>query len=232
MSQFGFRLIAIATLLALGGPRLRAWSPRFHEAQTALAVRLLPRGMNTFLNAHRQDLMQGARGKSNDQVPTVEDVEAQFQRIVLLTEQRRRPDALARELGILAHQVQLLMDPSAVVGSSLLRDAFEAYSDEKLSRMVLSREPFWAVTAPLDPRPALLHWAKVKFGRNQALQNCFDEQQNRRVGAWDELSVPFAQSQLAYSNGIHATTNLWILLWRAVGDQWEPPQNHPAFPNR
>jgi hypothetical protein len=45
------------------------------------------------------------------------------------------------------------------------------------------------------------------------------------VGAWDELSVPFAQLQLAYSNGVNATANLWIQLWRAVGDQWEMPES-------
>jgi len=33
--------------------------------------------------------------------------------------------------------------------------------------------------------------------------------------------VPFAQLQLSYSNAVNATANLWILLWRAVGDQWE-----------
>ena len=41
-------------------------------------------------------------------------------------------------------------------------------------------------------------------------------------------TVPFAQLQLAYSNGINATANLWIQLWRAVGDQWAAPASNGA----
>jgi hypothetical protein len=102
-----------------------------------------------------------------------------------------------------------------------LRDTFETYADEKLPRLVVCREPFWALKAPLDPRPALLRWARTKYERNQALLQAFDESTGRRVGPWDDLSLPFAQLQLSYSNGVHATANLWIQLWRAVGEQWK-----------
>jgi hypothetical protein len=202
-------------------PQLAAWSPRFHQAQTMLAVRLTPLRMQDFLNAHAQDLAQGARGQANDQVPTVEEVEDEWRAIVELSDGNARPGRVARELGTLAHQVQLLMDPSAVRGATPLRDSFEAYGDEKLPKLVLSREPFWAVKAPLDPRPQLLRWAKVKYERHEALLECFDEKAGKRVGPWDELSLPFAQLQLAYSGGINATANLWIQLWRAAGDRWQ-----------
>jgi len=43
----------------------------------------------------------------------------------------------------------------------------------------------------------------------------------RRIVPRDDLSLPFAQVQLAFSNGVHATANLWILLWRSAGHQWE-----------
>jgi len=214
-----FRVLAFLALLA---PGLAAWSPRCHEAQTALAVRLAPNRMRDYLLVHPDELLQGARGQANDQVPTVEDVEEQFQRIVELSENKARPERLVLELGALAHQVQLLMDPSAVRGVTPLRESFETYADENLPKLVLCREPFWAVTAPVDPRPPLLRWARTKFERHQALLECFDERTGRRVGPWDELSVPFAELQLAYSNGINATANLWIQLWRAVGDQWAP----------
>jgi hypothetical protein len=177
--------------------------------------------MTAFLAAHPREFLAGARGQNNDQVPTVEDVEEQFRRVVVLTEEHKRPERIAKELGVLGHQVQLLLDPSAVVGVSPLRETFQAYGDEKLGKLVLSREPFWAVTAPLDPRPRLVQWANVKFERNQALLECFDEATGRRKGGWDELSMPFAQLQLSFSNGINATANIWIQLWRAVGDQWE-----------
>ena len=219
MRHSSFRLLGLVLLLA---PQLAAWSPRFHEAQTMLAVRLAPRRMGAYLSAHPHELLQGARGQANDQVPTVEDVEAQFQRIITISEDNARPERLVRELGTLAHQVQLLLDPSAIRGATPLRDTFEAYADQNLPRLILSREPFWAVTAPLDPRPPLLRWAKVKYERHQALTECYDEKNGRRVGQWDDLSVPFAQLQLAYSNGINATANLWIQLWRAAGSQWEP----------
>ena len=213
-----FRLLALTALLA---PSLAAWSPRLHEAQTQVALKLAPKRMAALLRAHHQELLRGARGQASDQVPTVEEVEEQFRRIVALTEQRRRPAVVVYELGVLAHQVQLLMDPSAVHGATPLRDSFEAFGDGKLPKLVVSREPFWAVTAPLDPRPALLRWARVKFERNQALQDCFDDTTGHRIGGWDDLSVPFALLQLSYSNATHATVNLWIQLWRAVGDQWQ-----------
>lgn len=215
------RPLRTATLLA-AGLALGAWSPEFHETQTLKAARLLPRAMVHFLEAHQRDLVAGARGQHSDQVPTVEDVEEQFRKVVAFTEEKRRPERIVRELGVLAHQVQLLTDPSAVKGLTPLRDTFQQYGDEKLRRLVLSREPFWAVDAPLDPRPRLLGLARVKFERFEALKEHFDEANGRRKGPWDELSVPFAQLQLAYSNGVHATANLWILLWRAVGDLWVP----------
>jgi hypothetical protein len=214
------RLLALTLLLS---PGLGAWSPRFHEAQTAQALKLTPRRMAQFLRGHMAELAEGARGQSRDQVPTSEEVERQFQRIVLLTEEKRQPALLVRELGVLAHEVQLLMDPSAVHGNTVLRDTFEAYGDEKLPRLVLSRETFWAAQGPLDPQPALLRWERQKVERNRALQPCLDDRTGRRLGGWDNLSLPYAELQLAYSNGIHATANLWILLWRAVGDQWEIP---------
>jgi hypothetical protein len=215
------RLLGLMVLLA---PRLAAWSPGFHEAQTTLAVRLAPRRMQAFLSAHPRELLQGARGQANDQVPTVEEIEEQFHEIVTLSEEDRRPERLVRELGTLAHQIQLLMDPSAVRGATPLRDSFEAYADENLPKLILSREPFWAVRAALDPRPPLLRWARTKYERHQALLGCFDEKTGRRTGQWDELSLPFAQLQLAYSNGVNATANVWIQLWRAVGDHWEVPE--------
>ena len=214
-------LIRTLAGLALIAPGLAAWSPDFHQAQTERAMRLVPRRMALYLAAQSRELLAGARGQNNDQVPTVEDVEEQFRRVVVCTEERKRPERVAQELGILAHQVQLLMDPSAVRGVTSLRDTFQAYGDEKLPRLVLNREPFWAVTAPLDPRPRLLQWARTKFDRNRELQDCFDEPNATRKGGWDELSVPFAQLQLAYSNGINGTANIWIQLWRAVGDQWD-----------
>ena len=217
--------LRLFALLLLITPGLGAWSPRVHEVQTTLAVKLTPKGMRNFLKANARELAQGARGQSSDQVPTVEEVQEHFERIVALTEQKRQPAVLVRELGILAHQVQLLMDPSAVRGSTPLRDTFESYGDEKLARLALTREAFWAPTSPLDPRPSLLRWAAQKYERNQVLQACCDEKSGRRLGGWDDLSLPFAELQLAYSNGIHATANLWILLWRAVGDQWEIPMD-------
>jgi hypothetical protein len=190
-------------------------------------MKLMPTRMARILEPHGRELLAGARGQNNDQVPTVEDVEDQFRKVVAFTEEHKRPERIARELGVLAHQVQLLLDPSAVQGVSSLREAFQAYGDEKLGKLVLIREPFWAVTAPLDPRPKLVQWTRTKFDRSAALQECFDEASGKRKGGWDELSIPFAQLQLAFSNGINATANIWIQLWRAVGDQWEggPDEN-------
>jgi hypothetical protein len=202
---------------------LSAWSPRFHEVQTELATSLIPRGMVDYMRPHAAELARGARGVSSDQTPTVEDVEEQFRRIVRMSEERRRPAVMVRELGTLAHMVQLLTDPSAAHGVTPLRDRFQAYGDEHLSRLVVSREPFWAVTAPLDPRPALLDWSKTKWERHRTLLESFDEASATPKGSWDTLSIPFAQLQLSFSNGVNATANIWIQTWRAVGDLWETP---------
>lgn len=214
------------TLLLLSSA-LSAWSPRFHEIQTELATGLIPRTMATYLRANAAELARGARGVSSDQPPTVEDVEEQFRRIVRMSEERRRPALLVRELGTLAHMVQLLTDPSATQGITQLRDRFQAYGDQHLGRLVVSREPFWAVTAPLDPRPALLDWSRVKWERHRLLLECFDETTGTPRGSWDLLSIPFAQLQLSFSNGVNATANIWIQIWRAVGDQWEVPGSEP-----
>lgn len=211
------------TALALACGSMPAWSPRVHEAQTAKALRLVPRRMAALLRAHPQVLLEGARGVANDQPPSVEQVEAQFRTILRMSEERRRPEDLVRDLGVLAHQVQLLADPSAMEGVSPLRESFEAYADEHLPHLLVTQEPFWAVAGSLDPGPPLRRFLDLKQVRNRRLREHFDEGAGKRAGPWDELSVPFAQLQLAFSNGVHATANLWILLWRAAGDQWELP---------
>ncbi len=211
----------LALLLAFGP--LGAWSPRVHEAQTAKAIRLLPRSMALLLRAHPQALLEGARGVANDQPPTVEQVEAQFRTLLRLSEEHKRPEDIVRDLGVLAHLVQLLTDPSATEGLSPLREHFEAYADDNLSHLLVTQEPFWAATGSLDPGPPLRRFLAVKLERNQRLRDYFDEGAGRRIGPWDELSLPFAQMQLAFSNGVQATANLWILVWRAAGDQWELP---------
>lgn len=210
-------------LALVAGGSLFAWSPRLHEAQTAKAVRLTPKRMAAFLRAHPQELLEAARGVANDQPPTPEQVAAQFRTILRMTEERRRPEDIVRDLGVLAHQVQLLLDPSATTGVGPLRESFEAFADGHLSHLLVTREPFWAVTGSLDPAPALKRFAETKAARHDLLRSHFDEVTGRRIGPWDDLSIPFAQLQLAFSNGVNATANLWILLWRAAGDQWEIP---------
>lgn len=213
-------LLAATTMLG-------AWSPRFHEAQTAMALGLVPKRMKAFLLTYAPALRDGARGVANDQVPAPEDVEAQFQRILTMSEEQRRPDAIVKELGILAHMTQLLLDPSSTVGVTPLRETFEAYGDQYLPKLVANKEPFWSINAPLDPldpRPQILKWSELKYERHRILLQHFDTANNRRIGQWGDLSIPLAQLQLSYSNGINATANLWILAWRSAGEYWEVPQ--------
>lgn len=213
----------LALSLALAWGPLGAWSPRVHEAQTAKAVRLLPRRMAALLRAHPQALMEGARGVANDQPPTLEQIDAQFRTLLRISEERRRPEEIVRDLGVLAHQIQLLTDPSAMEGVSPLRDSFEAYADEHMAHLLVTQEPYWAATGSLEPGARLNQFLATKLERNRRLREHFDEDTGRRKGPWDDLSVPFAQMQLAFSNGVHATANLWILVWRAAGDQWDIP---------
>lgn len=215
-------VVSISTCL-LACTSLWSWSPKVHEAQTVKAIRLVPHRMAALLRAHPQALLEGARGVANDQPPTVEQVEAQFRTLLRLSEERRRPEDIVRDLGVLAHQVQLLTDPSAMTGMSPLRESFEAYADEHQAHLLVTQEPYWAAKGSLEPGPALRRLLEVKLERNRRLRDHFDEGTGRRIGPWDELSLPFAQMQLAFSNGIHATANLWILVWRAAGDQWEIP---------
>jgi hypothetical protein len=202
---------------------LAAWSPRVHEAQTAKAMRLIPKRMANLLRAYPVELMEGARGVANDEPPTVEQVAAQFRTVLRLSEERRRPEELVRDLGALAHQVQLLMDPSAVDGMSPLRETFEAYSEEHLPHLLVTQEQFWAVKGDLDPAPPLQRFWEIKLERHRRLRDHFDAATGKRIGPWDDLSLPFAQLQLSFSNAVYGTANLWILAWRSAGDQWDIP---------
>jgi hypothetical protein len=179
--------------------------------------------MAAFLRAYPQALLEGARGVANDQPPTVEEVEAQFRTVLRLSDERRRPEEIVRDLGVLAHQVQLLTDPSAMAGVSPLRESFEAYADGHQAHLLVTQEPYWAATGSLDPGPSLRQFMATKQERNRRLREHFDENTGQRLGPWDDLSLPFAQLQLAFSNGVNATANLWILVWRSTGDQWEIP---------
>lgn len=214
---------SLAAILLAAFP-LGAWTPRMHEAQTAKALRLIPKRMAAFLRAHPQALLEGARGVANDQPPTAEDVAGEFRTVLRLSDERRPADDIVRELGVLAHQVQLLLDPSAVQGLSPLREDFEAYADQQLPHLVVTQEAFWAVKAGPDPAPVLQRFQAAKLERNQRLLEHFDAATGKRIGPWDELSVPYAQLQLSFSNAVYATANLWILAWRQAGDQWDAPQ--------
>jgi hypothetical protein len=207
---------------------LWSWSPIFHEVQTKLASRMVPAPMAALLHAQRAMLLESGRGQSSDEPPTVEQVEGQFQRIITLSEGSPSQRQLVGELGTLAHMVQVLLDPGATHGVTPLRATFTDYGDENLGRMVLSRQPAWAVNSSLDPKPQILSWTREKFGRHGVLIEHFDQERNARLGVWDELSLPFAQLQLSFSDGVHATANLWVLLWRAVGERWPVPVEHRA----
>ncbi len=203
---------------------LGAWSPHMHEVQTAKALRLIPWRMAAFLRAHPAALMEGARGVANDEPPTPDQVEAEYRTVLRMSGERARPEEIARELGVLAHQVQLLLDPSAVQGLSPLREDFEAYADQWIPHLVVTQEPFWAAEGRPDLDLALRRFQAVKLARHQGLLEHFDQATGRRLGSWDDRSVPFAQLQLSFSNAIYATANVWILAWRQAGNQWELPQ--------
>ncbi len=221
-----FNRIAIPVFTALAvGPLtpLGAWHPAFHEAQTRTALRLIPRGMGEFLAPHTPQLLAASRGVGNAQPPTVDEVAAQFIRVVQLSEARKRPAELARELGVLAQMAQLLLDPSATRGVTALRESFELLGQERRAKLVVSREPYWALHGPLDPYPALERLAAEKAERTAILLEHFEVERGRRKGTWDDLSIPFAMLQTSYSRGVNLTVNLYILLWRACGNLWVPP---------
>lgn len=202
---------------------LMAWSPRMHETQSVKALRLIPRPMAAFLRTHQEAFLEGARGMASYEPPTAEAVAAQFRTVVRMSEENRPPQDIARDLGVLARMVQGLHDPSCRLGLDPLRQYFETYADQKLPNLLVTTEPFWALTAGPDPMDRLRGWEALKLERNQRLMGHFDPQKGKPSTPWDDLSVPFAQLQLSFSNGIHATANLWILLYRNCGTNWPLP---------
>jgi len=215
----GFRV----SMLGLASVGLLAWTPRVHEAQTKVASRMIPAPMSSLLAAHPDALKEGARGVGNDQPPSAEDVEDQYGRILALSEAHKNSAEIVRELGRLAHLVQEITAPGSTAGVDPLRESFEAYAEERLKMLIVTQEPFWSVKADLDPKPRLLEWAKLKYHRHEQLLEHFELRTGRRLGQWDDLSVPYALLQLSFSNGVQATANIWILIYRATGDLWSYP---------
>lgn len=211
-------------LMGLAPLGLLAWTPRFHEAQTKVASRMIPAPMSALLAAYPEALQEGARGVGNDQPPSAEAVEDQYARILALSEAHENPGEIVRELGRLAHLVQELTAPGSTLGVDPLRQSFEIYAEERLKWLVVTREPFWSLKADLDPKPKLLEWASLKYHRHGQLREYFDYKTGRRLGQWDDLSIPYALLQLSFSNGVQATANIWILIYRATGDLWSYPE--------
>lgn len=213
---------SLLPLLLTAAP-LAAWSPKMHETQSIKALRLIPRPMAAFLRAHQEAFLEGARGVASYDPPTAEMVVAQYRTVLRLSEEGRPADDIARDLGVLARLVQALHDPSCAQGLDPLRAHFEAYADQKLPNLLVTNEAFWAHRGELDPAPRVQAWMAQKVARNGRLRSAFDFQKGRPNGPWDDLSMPFAQLQLSFSNGIHATANLWILAWRSCGGSWPVP---------
>ena len=115
LKNSGFPLMRVVTL-AMSASALFAWSPRVHENQTKLATQLVPAPMAALLAAYPEALREGARGIGNDphQAPSVEDVEDQYRRILAVSESKKSPQVLVRELGRLAHMVQELTAPGGL----------------------------------------------------------------------------------------------------------------------
>ena len=203
---------------------LGAWTPRFHEAQTKVALQLIPTPMSALLAAYPDDLREGARGVGNDQLPSAQDIEDQYGRILALSEAHKNPGEIVRELGRLAHLVQELTAPASTMGVDPLRESFEAYAEGRLKKLVVTREAFWSLKADLDPKPKLMEWARLKYERHWLLLEHFDSRTGHRLGEWDDLSIPYALLQLSFSNGVQATANIWILIYRATGDLWSYPE--------
>lgn len=216
---FGLR----ASILGVASLGLLAWTPRIHEAQTKVASRMIPAPMAALLAAYPDALKEGARGVGNDSPPSAEDVEDQYERILALSEAHKNSGEIVWELGRLAHLVQEITAPGSTVGVDPLRESFEAYAEERLKMLVVTREPFWSLRGDLDPKPKLLGWAKLKYDRHELLLGHFDFKKGLRLGPWDELSIPYALLQLSFSNGVQATANIWILIYRATGDLWSYP---------
>ncbi len=217
----GLRVLALG-LVSVG---LLAWTPRFHEAQTKLAMHMIPTPMAALLESQQAALMEGARGVGNDQPPSADNVEDQYTRILALSEAHKNPGEIVRELGRLAHLVQEITAPGSTMGVDPLRESFEAFGEGRLKTLVVTREPFWSLKANLDPSPKLQEWAKLKYFRHRQLLEYFDIRRGCRLGQWDDLSVPYALLQLSFSNGIQASANIWILIYRATGDLWSYPSS-------
>lgn len=202
---------------------LLAWTPRTHEAQTKVAALMIPAPMSALLAAYPDALKEGARGVGNDLPPSADDVVDQYGRILALSEAHKSPGEIVRELGRLAHLVQEITAPGSTRGTDPLRESFESFAENRLNTLVVTREPFWSLKADLDPKPKLLEWTNQKYRRHERLLDHFDLKTGRRLGQWDDLSVPYALLQLSYSNGVQATANIWILIYRATGDLWPYP---------
>jgi hypothetical protein len=147
-------------------------------------------------------------------------VEEQYHKVLRMSEERRPAREIVRELGRMANMVQLLTDPSATAGFTFLRQEMSGFADEHHGKLVAAREPLFAAKGDLSPRSALQVWDRVKYERFRILSQHIDQKTGARIGAWDTLSVPFAQMQLGFSAGVNATANMCIFAWRAVGDLW------------
>jgi hypothetical protein len=198
-----------------------AWSPQVHALQTRVAKGLIPTAMARFIEQHEAVLLE-ASGLGNAEVPSPEDVEAQFLKVLKISEDGRQSKEIVRELGRLGNMAQLLTDPSATGGFTFTRRVFSDFADEHYKRLVAVNEPLFAVKGELSPRSALQVWSRVKYERYRILSDYVHPETGARIGVWDTLSVPFANMQLGFSSGVNATANLWILAWRAAGDLWAP----------
>lgn len=217
------RLRVLVPVLVAAAP-LPAWVPRLHEAMTVKAARMTPRRLSLLLRTHPQLLLDAARGQANDQPATAADVDSEYRTILRMSKEGIGAEALVRELGTLAHLVQSMEDPSCTTGVTPLRDTFEAYADEKLPKLLVTKEAFWALEGDPDPAERIQDWAATKAARTRLLEGCVDAT-GKRLGPWDDLSLPFAQLQLSFSNSVHATANLWLLLYRQVGALWPLPED-------
>ena len=188
--------------------------------RTQMAKGLVPVAMAQFMDQHAKVIPDAGGGSGLSVVPTPEDVEAQFHKVLETSEEGRPVREIVRELGRLANIVRLLTDPSAIGGFSAVRRTFSEYADEQFEKLTATGEPLFAAKGDLSPRRALQEWGRAKYEMYGLLSNHINPSTRARVGTWDMLSAPFAQMQLGFSTGVNATANLWILAWRAVGGLW------------
>lgn len=210
------------------------WTSKTHQMIAVKASNLTPYELKLLIKKYKTEILEGAieplKGKKDEGHYLLVDgsygkahlvINAQVQSILKAMKEKRLDLAdFCRRLGVISHYVAEVNNP--VLTGDLKRNgawfynSFVQYTDSKLDRFALTFDGYKNdLLENGDYEGFVIASAIRSAGNFDSLKNAYLAVRNKNGDyIFDEKSIPFAASSLAFNYAVTDTAKIWYYIWR------------------